>query len=543
MTIRRPPAEEGVEMEHSEMALSTLVDLSKIGSSNLPLQDRYSILLGEFEALLDSVDGAVILVDKTGVVKLVNVKWKDVWGIDPSCLLGKSFHQIQSEVLGPLVKDAEEFKSQSIWTDGKPNKESSTEVELVHPSPKVLRGFTTAVWNQRSELIGHLVMYTDITPLRKIEQQMIQGERMRVMGQLASGIAHDFNNSLAAIMGFSQLLLSRKRLSPDIKRGLEVIQSASQGAAQVVRRLQAFSRPYNINDLEEVDVNQVCRDALEATRFHWQNEAGKMGIEKTTSLELSSVPHIIGIAAELREALVNIIINASDAMPQGGDIILRTWREEDEVCISVGDTGIGMTEEVKEHIFEPFFTTKETHQGTGLGLSIARQAVEHHQGSLKVNSQVGNGSTFTIRIPIAKGARVLKKPPVRGLPERRLKPSRILVIEDQPNVQEVLKAMLEYLGQEVKLVPNGLEGLNTMAQDQFDLVLLDLAMPQRNGWQVLDEAKERLVSTPIVLVTGWGHEVSLDYARSHGASGVLPKPLSMRALTDILQATLGSREV
>ena len=232
----------------------------------------------------------------------------------------------------------------------------------------------------------------------RLEARLHQSERLESVGQLAGGIAHDFNNILAAILGRTQLLL-RSMENPEIRRQLVVIEQAALDGASTVRRVQEFTRLRQDEHFETVDIGQVLHDVVEFTRPAWMTNAKKRGIHVEIRQFVESGQPVAGNASELREVFTNLILNALDAMPFGGLILVTSQDTGDRVVVRVRDTGIGMDAETQARIFDPFFTTKPV-KGTGLGLSVAYGIVEEHRGRIEVESQMGVGTNFKVFLPV-----------------------------------------------------------------------------------------------------------------------------------------------
>ena len=230
-----------------------------------------------------------------------------------------------------------------------------------------------------------------MTTQREIEAQMHQSERLTALGQMAGGIAHDFNNLLQAILGYAQLMARSPGNADVVRRGLDVIEKAANGGAETVRRIQKFARLRPDEPFVTMDLNQVVRDSLAITRPRWEEKKVKGGVPLQLELELGPVPVVMGRPAELNEVITNLVLNAIDAMPKGGTLRIRTrLGDHRHAVITVADTGMGMSEEVRKKVFDPFFTTKGE-EGTGLGLSVSHSIVERHGGDLKVDSRTGRG--------------------------------------------------------------------------------------------------------------------------------------------------------
>ncbi|MFL5197994.1 MAG: GAF domain-containing protein [Microvirga sp.] len=375
------------------------------------------------------------------------------------------------------------------------------------------------LYEERSRAFGELAAAQD---------QLVRTEKLRALGEMASGVAHDFNNLLASVLGRAQLLLRRVQ-EPQLRQWLQVIERAALDGAQTVRRLQEFTRIRRDQPMVGLDVNLVVRDVLDITQSRWKDEPTSKGLTLDVRLNLGEVPTVVGDAAELREALTNLILNALDAMPEGGTLTLTTGLVDDRVEVVVADTGVGMPAEVREKVFDPFFTTKGP-QGTGLGLSMTYGIVSRHGGSIVVESEPGQGSTFRLSFPRGGEARPVlpeatqEAPAVRSL--------RCLVVDDEPPVRAVLGDILESAGHSVVTLGDGAEAIARFAAESFDLVVTDLAMPRVSGWQVARAVKQTAPKVPVFLVTGFGVELSAEERQTHGVDIVLVKPLQIQEILD-----------
>ena len=262
-----------------------------------------------------------------------------------------------------------------------------------------------AIAIEKAELYGELKKKTEtlektIEELKTTQDQLIQSEKLRALGNLASGVAHDFNNVLAAILGRTQLLM-RKAQDQDLVKWLKVIEQLANDGAETVERMQKFARTQRAQsekDFQELDINGIVQDVIEITRPKWKDEAELKGIKIEIKTNLGKLSQIIGNASEIKEVLTNLIFNSIQALPDGGKIMIKTKMQKDNVQISVTDNGLGMIEEMKKKIFEPFFTTKRGKRN-GLGLSVAYGIITRHNGEITVESQPGEGTTFTIKLP------------------------------------------------------------------------------------------------------------------------------------------------
>jgi signal transduction histidine kinase/DNA-binding response OmpR family regulator len=370
-------------------------------------------------------------------------------------------------------------------------------------------------------------LQTALKTVEESQQRIVQGERLRALGEMAGGVAHDFNNTLAIIIGRAEVLLNSTE-DVQAQRQLNVIIKVALDAAQTVKRIQEFTRMRRARPFHPVDLNQIVDEVVEMSRSRWKDDAQGRGIRYDVRVEQTPLPMVAGDPAELRDALTNIVFNALDAMPEGGTITFRTGIEGGRASCSVTDTGIGMADEVRQRIFDPFFTTKGE-RGTGLGLSVVYGIVSRHGGDLDVTSRPGHGSTFTIRLPLGGEARADAAKPA----PRASRPVRVLVIDDEKEVAQVMRDLLVLDGHSVVTCGDGESGLAQFQTDAFDLVITDLGMPGLSGWDVARLIKLWRPGTPIAMVTGWGDRIDPAEAEARGVEYLVSKPFkrdNVRAL-------------
>jgi signal transduction histidine kinase/CheY-like chemotaxis protein len=367
----------------------------------------------------------------------------------------------------------------------------------------------------------------------KAQDVLRRQERLRALGELASGIAHDFNNALGMIVGFAELLLADPRALDDAEsaRGkIRLIHSAAIGAGAVVSRLRDLYRPREEHvPIQPVQLNDVIAQAISLTQPRWRDQAQAAGRQIRVESDVQPLPTVDGIHAELRDALANLILNATDAMPSGGTLTIRSRVEHSWVVIEIADTGIGMSPEVSARIFEPFFTTKGEH-GTGLGLALVRGTVERHQGHIDVESAEGQGTTFTIRVPIGV-TRTRPAPPLVIAPRQSL---RVILAEDEPSLRRILASYLQIDGHEATVVADGHEALAAFAPGAFDLVITDRAMPEVNGDQVASEVKRLAPGTPVIMLTGLGDLMHDMAEQPEGVDLVVGKPVTLAGFREAI---------
>jgi signal transduction histidine kinase/CheY-like chemotaxis protein len=370
--------------------------------------------------------------------------------------------------------------------------------------------------------------------LRETQTQLVQSANLNALGEMAGGVAHDFNNILAAILGRTQLLLQQVE-APELRSQLRVIEQAALDGAHTVRRVQEFTRVRHDADFETLDLNQVIEGVIELTRPVWEEGTRRRGIAIDLVTDLGARQTIAGNASELREVFTNLVLNAVDALPWGGELKVTSRDDEGQVLVRFRDNGIGMSAEVRQRIFDPFFTTKAV-KGTGLGLSVAYGIVTRHEGAIAVESEMHLGTEFTVRFPAGRGRDVVV-PPMPPGPLPRL---RVLVVDDEEVVLDVLADLLRVLDQNVTTARGGIAGRDTVLAGDFDVVFSDLGMPDLNGWDLALTVKSTLPHVGVVLVTGWGTQLEGGAALAHGVDLVLSKPVSIddldRAIRQIGEA-------
>jgi CheY-like chemotaxis protein/anti-sigma regulatory factor (Ser/Thr protein kinase) len=370
-----------------------------------------------------------------------------------------------------------------------------------------------------------------------MEEQLLQAEKLRAVGEMASGVAHDFNNALAAILGNTQLLLYTIH-DEELKETLKIIEKVAKDSSQTVRRLQDFTRKRVHQELLKVDINSIIKDSIEITKPKWKDEAQSRGICIEMVPNLEEVPYVSGNASELREVVTNMIFNAMEAMPEGGKIEIRTFKKRRDVSIQISDTGIGIAEEAKKKIFEPFFTTKPF-TNTGLGLSMSYGIVKRFGGEIEVESEVGRGTTFTIMLPIREEEKEEGAPPLTIKEGRK---ARILVIDDEEFVRSILSRTLAQANHQVTLAEDGEKGVQLFKEGKFDIVLTDLGMPGVSGWEVCRMIKEMSPHTPVGMITGWGVEESRSKMEEYGLDFFISKPFDFNQILNVVAETMESKE-
>jgi signal transduction histidine kinase/ActR/RegA family two-component response regulator len=406
---------------------------------------------------------------------------------------------------------------------------------------KVLSSFAS----QMSISMENAHLFTDLkqtrVELKQAQEQIVQTEKLKALGEMASGVAHDFNNVLAVILGSLQLLSYQlDHLSPEeVRERLRSIERSSKDGAETIRRIQEFTGIRRDKEFSPIVINELVREVTVMTEPRWKDQAQSRGIQIDLRTQFEETPPILGNPSELREVLTNIIFNAIDAMPEGGTLSLSTHHPaEDWIEIRIADTGIGMTDEVKRRVFDPFFTTKGV-TNSGLGMSVSYGIIKRYGGEILVESELGRGTTFAIHLPTGYPAEASETE--RLAAARDVPPARILVIEDDASVQDILRRMLKAKGHQVVVASDGEEGIRQFRADPFDLVLTDRGMPKLSGWEVGKILKSIDPGAPIAMITGWGVELQEEKTKESGIDLIVSKPFNFEQIAQVVSQAMERR--
>ncbi|MCS7294158.1 MAG: ATP-binding protein [Chloroflexota bacterium] len=369
-----------------------------------------------------------------------------------------------------------------------------------------------------------IVFGRDISDRVALQRQLIQAQKMESLGQMAGMVAHDFNNILTTILGFASMLKRSPRLNRDDLESLQLIEEAARRAADLSGRLLAFSRGGLVR-YGPVDLRDVVRDTLRLAEPALQ----RLRVE----VSLPAAPMIVeGDEGQLQQALLNILLNAADAMPEGGSVAIDAFAEGDTAFLTVADDGPGMDEETRSRIFEPFFTTKPPGQGTGLGLAIVYGIVQAHKGTIAVDSAPGAGTTFLIALPLARQA-ALPAPRPQAAPEGDL----VLVVDDDELVRRTTGTALAHLGFTAVEASNGRTAIELVRArpERFRAVILDLVMPGLTGADTFRGIHAIRPDLPVIICTGYAAEAHLDDELRRTAVAVVQKPFTPERLRQALE--------
>lgn len=470
------------------------------------------------------IDGLVGLVAKTGEPIYIPDVTKE-----PRYIEGRP--DVRSEAVFPL-----KIRDRII---GVLDIESSEVRGFDEEDLKLLSSFASQV----SIFIENAQLFSDLKKtlqeLKQAQDQIIQTEKLKALGEMASGVAHDFNNILAVILGNIQLLIYQlDYLRPeDIREQLKIIEKSAKDGAETIRRIQEFTGRKSDREFITLSLNEIIKEVIIITQPRWKDQAQKKGIEIQVQTQLNDIPFIMGNPSELREVLTNIIFNAIDAMPEGGVITISSHiQTEDWVELRISDTGIGMSEEVRRRVFDPFFTTKGV-KNSGLGMSVSYGIIKRHGGDILIESEPGKGSTFIIHLPTGFGEEEVKTEEITSTHEKMVS-ARILVIDDEASVRDILSRMLKVKGHYVVTASSGEEGIEKFKNGNFDIVLTDLGMPKVSGLDVGRAIKSIDSNIPVAMITGWGIEIDREKLSENGIDLVISKPFNFDQIVKLISEAM-----
>ncbi len=408
---------------------------------------------------------------------------------------------------------------------------------------------TSLVYDANNKPVLMRCVVRDITEAKKFEQKILQAQKIDSIGNLAGGVAHDFNNILTSILGSASIMLRRMDIKDKWRPFVEIIETAAKRGSSLTRQLLTFARRSTI-EIHPIDLHKILEETIQL----FERSVNPNIIVKRNLDSRSAV--VSGDEGQIQQAFLNILINARDAMPDGGTVTIETddfdSREERTaqgtngaasrkyISIRFIDTGVGMTHDVQQRIFEPFFTTKEQGKGTGLGLSVVYGVVKSHDGYLTVQSETNRGTIFSVFLP--------QLPETVTLKQRKQSPrivggsESILVVDDEDTVRETITAMLSDLGYVVRSAATGKEALNVLSkQRKFDLVLLDMTMPDMSGKAVFEKISRMKKSIRVLVSSGYTDEVLGDDSFANNVAGFIQKPYEIAEIAKKVRSVLDFR--
>ena len=384
-------------------------------------------------------------------------------------------------------------------------------------------------------------LQNEIAERKKIEETLIQSEKLKSLGTITAGISHEFNNILNIISGNVQLLQMDYKDHSNLMDSLSIIKKAIDNGASITDRMREFTHgDVDTMDFVSADINKLLTQSVEFIMPRWRNMAQAGGINYNMDMEgtKKEVPSILCNPLEIKDVFINIISNALDAMPDGGRISFRTWSKGDTVFVSITDTGRGMSEDLKKNVFDPFFTTKRP-EGTGLGMSTSYSKVARHGGKIEVDSEEGKGSTFTLQFPttIETASPITTPKPELETKDKKLS---ILVVDDEEDICNMLDEFLTRSGHKVKAAYSGAGAIALVKRERFDLVLCDLAMPDVFGYDVIKFINKLEKRPKIGIITGWGGTLKPMNDEEFKVDFIIRKSFELLELTKHMNDVFGA---
>ena len=530
-----PGADEYLEAPYSSLRLialaARLVERKRAGDALRESEERYRRLVAAVEQTADSI----IITDTTGTIQYVNPAFERTSGYTKEEALGKNPRMLKSGKQDESVYREmwAALKRGEVWAGHFVNrhKDRSLYEEGVTISP---------VRDAGGEVISYIAVKQDLTQQKQLEEQLLQSQKMEAVGRLAGGVAHDFNNLLVVINGYSELTMRRLREGDPLRRNVEEIKKAGERAAALTRQLLAFSRKQVLQP-KVFNINAVVSEMEKMLRRLIGED-----MEFRTALA-SDLGSIKADPSQIEQVLLNLCVNARDAMPGGGKLTIETSNvyldEEyasrhvgvgsgDYVMLAVSDTGCGMNDETLAHIFEPFFTTKEMGKGTGLGLSTVYGIVQQSGGSVWVYSEVGRGTTFKVYLPrVGEDAREYRR---SASPEESARGTEtILLAEDDELVRRLAREVLEMYGYRVLEAANGGAALLICERHAgpIDLLVTDAIMPEMSGRELSERLSSLRPRMKVLYMSGYADTAVVQQGVLDEWANFIQKPFTPDALT------------
>ena len=469
--------------------LEGLVSQASIALESARLVDLHDDGRRTWQEVVDAISPALCIVDRTGAIRRANRAFADLVNAPPASLIGRPWQAfIPPEWAADLQR--------SLDQQG-----AGREVELRTGERTYA---VTAVPIASTDRSAVVLLFDDQTERRRLQDQLIQSEKLSAIGQLIAGIAHDLNNPLASVLGFADFLTEVPQVPANIREPLTVIREEAERASSIVRNLLGFARKQ-----EHHRRATALKPLLDATFVLLRNQLMANRVEATMEIE-PDLPMPDIDPNQIQQVFVNLINNAAQAIAstgRPGSILVRARRWLDGVAIDVIDDGPGMSEALAAQAFEPFFTTKAEGEGTGLGLSISQGIVKEHGGRIMLSTEEGKGSTFTVQLPTSVRAPAPATECNTHEPAARL---RVLVVDDEPHILHYMTATLEAWGHVPVVASDGSEALNRASKEQFDLIISDLRMPKFGGREFYEELERRNPAMAARLVFSTGDTVRGD---------------------------------
>jgi signal transduction histidine kinase/ActR/RegA family two-component response regulator len=434
----------------------------------------------ELTSVLDAMETGTILMDALGRIRFCNARFGQYFGMERRQLQSLETFGNLTALVAPRFRAPENFDAPwKSFSEGQ-GVPGHDELEMTRPTRRILERFARPVLDREGRAVGWLELYYDVTGERQIQSKLLQTEKMAAVGQLVSGIAHELNNPLTAIMGYGQLLLGQGLAPEQYSEASKVFQQAER-ARRIVKNLLYFARE-NEPERTRVDLNEIVERTLALRSYELRVENILVECELARDL-----PETMADPYQLQQVVLNLLMNAEQALLQErgqGKVKIKTRTADGHrIALEISDDGPGVPREIASRIFDPFFTTKPSGVGTGLGLSIVYGIVKQHGGEVTFENQSGGGARFAVELPVVDVPANVREPaaPEFASDSQPVRCGRILVVEDEPSVAQLIVDVLREEGHQVEAVLESQEGLARLSRAQYDLVVCDLRMPRLDG--------------------------------------------------------------
>lgn len=488
-----------------------------------------------YRALLELALDGILIVGNTGQVVTYNKRFVDIWNVTEEMMRPEASAENRLQWFMSQIENPENFLERILFLHANPSETGFD--EIVFKNGHRVERYSVGIVDEGNVYHGRIWYFRDVTERRQAEElhlrlraQLHQSQKMDALGQLAGGVAHDVNNALAVIVGAAELLLDGRKPEEAREKFTKMILQASERAGDLTKKLLAFARK-SPEETHPVDMKTVIEDTAAILR-HTVDRNIQIFVD-----DRASATTVMGDEALLQTSILNLGINASQAMQSGGTItfVLDNITLDRDYCqmaqfsvepgqylqIAVCDTGSGIPLESLPRIFEPFFTTKDRGKGTGLGLAVVYGAIQKHRGAITVYSHVGDGTIFHVYLPVSEKSVIPRTEAAitHGT-------GTVLVIDDDELIRATTRTMLSDLGYEVFEASNGVEGMKVLEElpNQIDLALVDMVMPVMNGREVINEIHKLDNRIPIVVSSGFSKEGEWAELKACGAVAFLRKP-------------------
>jgi len=489
------------------------------------LDARLAVTKTLLENIIDQFPYSLLLVDRNGNICFANQSAKEEFFEGIGFVAGEPVENVIHGIEKGFLEKDFILKGELHYTKGDDYKLYTLE--------------SYPVKDDRGKIVFKSLVLKDVIDERMEEEENVNRSRMESIGKLAGGIAHDFNNVLTGILGYASLMKRMTAEDQQLNRYAEVIENSAKRAAALTEHLLNFSRRQRVRVIDRIDLNALLGDVLFLMRESFRN------IMITTEFD-PKLPQIKGNAGELQHAILNLCVNAKDAMPDGGTLRVRTERKaylggKEFAVVTIGDTGSGIDEHLKSRVFEPYFTTKTESKKIGMGLHLVQKVIKSHKGFIELESDKDKGTSFALYFPVAEPCKEEPKKP-RIEPSKEIKKRGVLVVDDEEVVRGLLTGVLSAEGFEVFQAADGVEAMEVYESHHrsIDLVILDMIMPGMGGEEVLRRLRASSRKVKVVISSGFMSEEQRDKLQEYGVDGFLDKPYGDTDVIDIANSVLSS---